>query len=355
MMLAAIGLGPGAFAQDAIYAPGIPAPASQIPILTSTDPASGSTDHFSVTVSPLTTQRTPDASGVLADSANENVDFGWHLPLYGLFTLGYDTDVNSFRQDQEIWDDEEATSQITSSLANKISVQAQPVSPLKITPYVQEQRSLTDGQPGFSDATKYGADTSWAPVKNVTTLTVGASTQQTYNFDHSILDENLYTSGLDQKLPYVPVTLHTAGSITDDASPTLLTDDKDNKILNASLLWKVIASTSLSGGIQDQGTTLLDTDALQDTKTYFTQVALQASRSWTVTVRGAHDLKSSTQSGQFLSNGSDDTLSLGLTWNLGDRFNAGAGINYRVEQSQTPAPALNTPPASVSLSAGGNF
>jgi len=351
-MLLSLGLrAPG---QDAIYAPGAANASQQIPILTSTDPVTV-TDHFSVTVSPLATQRVPDAEGALADSANENVDFGWRLPLYGLLTLGYDTDVNSFRQDQAIWDDEEATSEITSALVNKISLQAQPVQPLKVTPYVQEQESMTDGETGYSDATKYGADTAWTPVKDVTTLTVGASKQENYNFDHSILDENLYTASVDQKAPYVPVTLHTAGSITDDTSPTLAADDKENTILNASLLWKVAPSTALSGGVQSQEAALTGTNTLQDTNTYFTQVALQASSTWTVTVRAAHDIKSSTEGGQLLSNGADDMVTFGLQWKLGDRFNAGAGLNYRVDQSQTPAPVQNTPPASVSLSAGGSF
>jgi long-subunit fatty acid transport protein len=48
-------------------------------------------------------------------------------------------------------------------------------------------------------------------------------------------------------------------------------------------------------------------------------------------------------------------LTFGLTFNLGDRFNLGAGVNYRTLQSQSPTPAINAPPASVTLSAGGNF
>jgi hypothetical protein len=48
-------------------------------------------------------------------------------------------------------------------------------------------------------------------------------------------------------------------------------------------------------------------------------------------------------------------LTFGVNWNLGDRFNAGAGLNYRVLQSQAPATAISTPPATFSLSAGGKF
>jgi hypothetical protein len=348
-------LGAGAADADTLYAPGIPTSEREIPILTSTGQADTSADHFQVTVDPLVVQRAPDAAGQLADSANEYVDFGWHLPIFSLFTIGYDAAVNSFRQDQTIWDDEEATSQITSSLINKASLQVQTTPALKWTGYVQAQRSLTDGQPGYSDATKYGGEAAWTPVKDVTTVKVDASTQETYNFDHSILDENLYTTSLDQKLPYIPVTLHTAGSVTDDTAPLVAANDKNNTIENASLLWKVVPSTSLTGGLQRQDTTIPATITLQNTNTYFTQVSLQASRSWTVTAGAAYDQKASTQAGQFLSSGHDDTLSFGLTWKLGDRFNAGAGINYRVLQSQTPAPLQNTSPATVSISAGGNF
>jgi long-subunit fatty acid transport protein len=72
-------------------------------------------------------------------------------------------------------------------------------------------------------------------------------------------------------------------------------------------------------------------------------------------MRAAHEQRAATEAGQFLSNGSDVLLSFGLTWTLGDRFNAGAGLNYRVLQSQTPASAQSTPPATFSVSAGGKF
>ena len=330
-------------------------PTRDIPILTSTDQAANSADHFQVTVTPLTVQRAPNPNGVLADSANQYVDFGWHLPIFSMLTVGYDTGVNAFRQDQTIWDDEEATSQSTSALINKASLQIQAGPPLKWTGYVQGQRSITDGQPGWSDATKYGTEAAWTPVKDVTTLKLQASTQETVNFDRSILDENLYTTSLDQKLPYFPLTLHTAASITDDTAPLLASNDKDNTIFDASLLWKLNPATSFSGGLQRQDSTTPASMTLQNTNVYFTQVSLQPFQAWTLTMRAAHEQKAATEAGQFLSTGYDDILSLGLTWQLGPRFNAAAGLNYRLLQSQTPAPALNTPPATVSVSAGGNF
>ena len=131
----------------------ISAPTREIPILTSTDSAANSADHFQVTVDPLITQRAPNACGALADSVDQNVDFGWHLPVFNLLTIGYDTDVNSFRQDQTIWDDEEATSLVTTSVANKASLQLQTGPTFKLTGFVQEQQSLTDGQPCYDDAT----------------------------------------------------------------------------------------------------------------------------------------------------------------------------------------------------------
>ena len=342
---------------DVISAPANAVPAREIPILTSTDQAGNSADHFQVTINPLTVRRAPNADGTLADSANEYVDFGWHLPLSSLFTIGYDTGVNAFRQDQTIWDDEEATSEITSALVNKASLAVQTGTSLKWTGYVQGQRSITDGQPGYSDATKYGTEAAWTPVKDVTTVKVDAATQQTISdFNHSILDEDLYTASLDQKLPYIPVTLHTAGSATDDTAPLLAANDKESTIIDASLLWKIVPSTSLSGGTQWQETNVPATLTLQNSNVYFTQIAVQASQSWLVTLRAAHDQKSATASGQYLSAGYDDIVSLGLTWKLGDRFNAGAGLDYRVLQSQTPAPGQTPPPpASVSVSAGGSF
>jgi hypothetical protein len=339
---------------DTIYAPGVASSAQVIPILTSTDPGT-STAHFQATVNPLTTTRAPGATGALADSANENVDFGYHVPIFSMFTIGYDTAVNAFRQDQTIWDDEEATSQVTTALANKASVQVSTGPSLKWTDYVQAQRSITDGLPGYSDATKYGTEAAWTPVKDVTTVKVQASTQQTTNFDQSILDENLYTASLDQKLPYIPFTLHTAGSVTDDTSPLLAANDKDNTIVDASLLWKIVPSTSLSGGVQRQDANTPASLTLQNTNVYFTQVSLQPAKAWTVTMRAAHEQKDSTEAGQFLSTSSDVLLSFGLTWTLGDRFNAGAGLNYRVLQSQTPAPVQSAPPATFSVSAGGKF
>jgi len=344
-----------ASAQDAIYAPGVPRQVEEVPILTSTDAPRAPAGVLEPTSSTtFTAQRAPDATGQLADSANQNVDVGWHLPVFSMFTIGYDTGVNAFRQDQTIWDDEEATSAITSALINKGSVEIDAFG-LKWTGYVQGQRSITDGQPGYSDATKYGTEAAWTPVKDVTTVKLQASTQETLNFDHSILDENLYTASVDQKLPYIPFTLHTAGSVTDDTAPLLAANDKDNTILDASLLWKIVPSTSLSGGVQRQDTSIPASLTLQNTNIYFTQVSLQPAKAWTVTMRAAHEQKTAAQASQFLSNGSDVLLSFGLTWSLGDRFNAGAGLNYRVLQSQTPAPIVNTPPATVSISAGGSF
>jgi hypothetical protein len=335
----------------------ISGPVRDIPILTATDAASNAADHFQVNVNPLTVQRAPSPDGALADSYNENVDAGWHMPFFSMFTIGYDTGVNAFRQDQTIWDDEEATSQITTALYEKPSLEIQAGPALKWTGYVQGQRSFTGGQPGYADATKYGTEAAWTPVKDVTSLKVDASTQQTYNFNGSILDENIYTGALDQKLPYVPVTLHTAGSITDDTAPAplLAAGDKNNTVVDASLLWKIVASTSATVGVQRQDTAIPVSVTLQNADSYFTQLSVQASQSWTVTMGAARDLKSATAAGQFLSAGSSDVLSVGLNWKIGDRFNAGAGVDYRVLQSQTPAPLLNAPPATVSLSAGGSF
>ena len=355
-LLMTMRLGVVAADPDVISAPAEPMPAREIPILTGTGQAGNSADHFQVTINPLVVQRAPNAEGELADSANEYVDFGWHMPLSNLFTIGYDTGVNAFRQDQAIWDDEEATSEVTTALINKASLAVQAGPALKWTGYAQGQRSITDGQPGYSDATKYGTEAAWTPVKDVTTVKVGASTQETdYNFNHSILDENLYTASLDQKLPYIPVTLHTAGSATDDTAPLLAANDKDNTIVDASLLWKIVASTSLSGGVQRQDTAVPASFTLQDSNVCFAQVAVQASQAWLVTVRAAHDQNHATAASQYLSAAYDDVLSFGLTWKLGDRFNAGAGLDYRVLQSQTPAPLQSPPPAALSLSAGGSF
>jgi hypothetical protein len=349
------GLRAAAADPDLISTPEVTIPARYIPILTSTDAASNSADHFQVTVSPLTVTRAPGATGDFADSANENVDAGWHLPLFSMFTIGYDTGVNAFRQDQTIWDDEEATSQVTTAFFTKPGIEIQAGPAVKWTGYVQGQRSFTGDVPGYADSTKYGTEAAWTPVKDVTTMSVDASTQETRNFNGSILDSNLYTASVDQKLPYIPVTLHTAGSITDDTSPSPLLTDSNSTVVDASLLWKIVAGASASVGYQRQDTTIPVSVTLQNTDTCFTQLSVQASQDWTVTMRAAHDDKAATQAGQFLSNGSDDVLSIGLTWKLGDRFTAGAGVNYRVLQSQTPAPAANTPPTTVSLSAGGNF
>ena len=340
---------------DAIYAPGVPNKFQEIPILAGTGQAGVSASYFQETVSPLVAQRAPDATGTLADSDNENVDVGLRVPLFSMFSVGYDTAVNAFRQDQTIWDDDEATSQVTTSFSAKPSLQLKNGDKLTWTGYVQEQRSLTDSQPGYSDATKYGTEAAWTPVKDVTTVKVQASTQEITNFNKSILDENLYTASLDQKLPYIPFTLHTAGSATDDTAPLLAASDKDNTIVDASLLWKIVPSTSLSGGVQRQQTAIPATLTLQNTNTFFTQVSLQPAQALTLTMRAARELTSATQAGDFLSNGSDVLLSFGLTWTLGDRFNAGAGLNYRVLQSQAPAAAQSTPPATFSVSAGGNF
>jgi hypothetical protein len=339
---------------DVISAPVFTPPVREIPILTSPE-TTGSDGHFQLTIDPIIFQRAPGATGDLADSTDEHFDFGWHFPLSGILSLGYDTGVNAFRQDQTIWDDEEATSEVTTAFINKGSLNIQTGPMLKWTAYVQGQQSLADGQPGFSDATKYGTEAAWTPLKDVTTVKVQASTQETYNLNRGVLDENLYTTSLDQKLPYIPFTLHTAGSLTDDTAPMLTGSDKASTIIDASLLWKIVPATSLSGGVQRQDTTIPATITLQNTNVYFTQVALQPAKAWTLTMRAAHEQRASTQAGQFLSDGSDVLLSFGLTWTLSDRFNAGAGLNYRVLQSQAPAAAQSTPPATFSITAGGKF
>jgi hypothetical protein len=347
--LAALAAGP-----DDLSAPAISAPEQNIPIFTGTA-QDDSASHFHVGIDPLITTRAANPYGVLADSTDEHVDAGYTLPLSNMFSVGYDTGINAFRQDQAIWDDDEATSEVTTSLINKGSIVIQTGPQLKWTDYIQAQRSLTDGQPGYSDATKYGTDAAWTPVKDVTTVSVDASTQTTYNFDHSILDEDLCTTALDQKLPWVPLTLHTAGSITDDASPTIALDDKDTTVINASLLWKMVPSTSLTTGVQRQDINIPASVQLADTDTYFTQVSVQAAQAVTFIMRAARDQTNTTSAGQYLSTNSDVMLTFGVNWNLGDRFNAGAGLNYRVLQSQAPATAISTPPATFSLSAGGKF
>jgi hypothetical protein len=345
---------------DAIPADEPPAPDSgppvrEIPIITGSAAQSAAASYFQATISPPVFVRAPDATGALADSANEYVDFGWHIPIFSMFSIGYDTGVNAFRQDQTIWDDEEATSEVTTALINKGSMTVQSGSNVSLTGYAQEQQSMANGQPGFSDATKYGTDVAWTPVKDVTTVKVDASTQETYSFNHSILDEDLYTTSVNQKLPWMPLTLHTAGSITDDTAPILPADDKNNTIVDASLLWKIMPAASCTVGTQRQDTTIPASVQLANTDTYFTQVSLQTTKTLTVTAGAARDQTYATEAGQFLSNSSDVMLNLGLTWNLGDRFNLGAGLSYRALQSATPTPAIDAPPASFSISAGGKF
>jgi hypothetical protein len=327
-----------------------------VPILTGTGAAENSDTHFQATINPLVTQRAPGTTGDLADSADESVDFGWQLPIFSMVTIGYDTGVNAFRQDQTIWDDEEATSVVTTALTNKGSIIIQTGPQMKWTPYIQYQQSMTDGQPGWSDATKYGADASWNPVKDVTTVGVDASTQQAYNFNQSILDTKIYTASIDQKLPWIPFTLHTAGTLTDDqGTPELAVTDSNSTIIDASLLWKIVPSTAATVGVQGQQTTMPASVQLANTGVYFGQISLQAAQPLIVTFRAAHEQTDTTQAGQFFSASSDVLLTFGLTFNLGDRFNLGAGVNYRTLQSQSPTPAINAPPASVTLSAGGNF
>jgi len=339
---------------DDLSAPAISAPEQNIPIYTGTG-AADSASQFHVDIDPLIATRAPNAYGVLADTDDEHVDAGYTLPLFSPVSIGYDTGINAFRQDQSIWDDDEATSEVTTALINKGSIMIQTGPQLKWTDYIQAQRSAADGQSGYSDATKYGTDAAWTPIKDVTTISIDASTQKTCNFDHSILDEDLCTTALDQKVPWVPFTLHTAGSITDDASPTIALDDKDTTVVNASLLWKMVPSTSLTTGVQRQDITIPASLQLANTDTYFTQVSVQAAQAVTFIMRAAHDQTNTTSAGQYLSTDSDVMLTFGVNWNLGDRFNAGAGVNYRVLQSQEPATAISTPPATFSLSAGGKF
>ena len=339
---------------DDLSAPAISAPEQNIPIYTGTG-AADSASQFHVDIDPLIATRAPNAYGVLADTDDEHVDAGYTLPLFSPVSIGYDTGINAFRQDQSIWDDDEATSEVTTALINKGSIMIQTGPQLKWTDYIQAQRSAADGQSGYSDATKYGTDAAWTPIKDVTTISIDASTQKTCNFDHSILDEDLCTTALDQKVPWVPFTLHTACSITDDASPTIALDDKDTTVVNASLLWKMVPSTSLTTGVQRQDITIPASLQLANTDTYFTQVSVQAAQAVTFIMRAAHDQTNTTSAGQYLSTDSDVMLTFGVNWNLGDRFNAGAGVNYRVLQSQEPATAISTPPATFSLSAGGKF
>jgi hypothetical protein len=345
-----------AFAADPVdlSAPAISAPEQNIPIYSGAG-QDDSASHFHLEIDPLITTRAANTYGVLADTDDEHVDAGYTLPIFSALSVGYDTGINAFRQDQTIWDDDESTSEVTTSLINKGSIIIQTGPQLKWTDYVQQQTSATDGQPGYSDATKYGTDVAWTPIKDVTTVSADASTQKTYNFDHSILDENLYTTALDQKLPWVPFTLHTAGSITNDGSPTIALDDKNTNVVNASLLWKMAPSTSLTTGVQRQAIDTPSAVQLANTDTYFTQVNVQAAQAVTFIMRAAHDQTGTTSAGQYLSTNSDVMLTFGVNWNLGDRFNAGAGVNYRVMDSQAPATAISTPPATFSLSAGGKF
>ena len=114
-------------------------------------------------------------------------------------------------------------------------------------------------------------------------------------------------------------------------------------------------AASCTVGTQRQDTTIPASVQLANTDTYFTQVSLQTTKTLTVTAGAARDQTYATEAGQFLSNSSDVMLNLGLTWNLGDRFNLGAGLSYRALQSATPTPAIDAPPASFSISAGGKF
>jgi hypothetical protein len=325
-----------------------------IPVLTSQD-ASSANANITATVGAPTFVRAEDAAGALADSTNEFIDIGWHMALSKAFSIGYDEGVNAFRQDQTIWDDDEATSNVTSALINKGSLTMKSGSNISVTGYAQEQETMSDDTTGYGTGTKYGGDVSWAPYKDVTTVKVDASTAQTYNFDHSLMDEDLYTGSLDQKLPWMPLTLHTAGSITQDDYPVLEANDKANTIEDVSLLWKAVESTSLSGGVQRQQSAVPASVQLANTDVYFTQVSLQTTQTVAVTVRAAREQTDTTQNGAFLSSGSDLLLTFGLNWYLGDRFNLGAGVNYRTLENSTSAQPVNGPPASVSISAGGHF
>jgi hypothetical protein len=330
-------------------------PEGRVVILTGSDATDDSPRYFEDTVSPLVVAYAPDAAGQFGDSANENLDFGWHVPLSNLLTIGYDTDVNAFRQDQTIWDYDGADSEVTTNFVSKPSVVLQAGPALKLTDYVQAARTYSDGVPGYVDSTEYGTQAAWTPIKDVTTVTAGAGAGETYNFNHSILDQDFYSGSLSQKLPYVPFTLQTTGSYSQESAPLLAADDSRGVVAGASLLWQIVTTATCAIGVQRDDAFAPATNTLQDTDTYFTQLSVQATQSCSVTMGVAHDQNLATESGQFLSAGSDNVLSLGLNWKLGDRFNAGAGVSYRVLQSQTPAPVVNAPPATISLSAGASF
>lgn len=323
-----------------------------IPILGPAESGNGGmAGPIAVTLDPLVTQRTVTPGGVLADSADEHVGAGWHLPLGKVFTIGYDSGVNVFRQDAGIDDDEEATSEITTGFTSKGSLAMQTGTSVKWTGYVQADRDFTGGMPGSSEGTKHGVEGAWTPVKDVTSVAATASTGQTARMNGSILDEDLYGATVTQKLPFVPVTLRTSGSMGEDTTPMLTADDKDTREVDASLLWKIVDGASASAGVRRLEGASPGSTTLQDS--YFSQLSVQPSDVWTVTMGAMRERME--MMGSSSGTGSDVLLNVGMTWNLGERFSAGAGVGCRVLQSQTPPPGHAGPPATVSVSAGGKF
>ncbi len=73
---------------------------ADIPFLTGTAPPDDS-GYFQANLNPLVVQRTLNAYGGLADSADEDVDFGWRIPFTNNLSFGYDTGLNAFRQDSD--------------------------------------------------------------------------------------------------------------------------------------------------------------------------------------------------------------------------------------------------------------
>ncbi|GEM_PF-6760961 len=326
----------------------------EIPIIApAPQPGGNGAGHFEFTIEPLSYQRI-FTYGMESETAEQRFGLAYRLPVFEHVTLGYSTGGDFTRQNNGIFNDLTETAPVTMWWTDKVSLAVELPWHLTVTDYAQLSRGASDSQAGFSDAVKYGGELAWMPQKDVTKISAQASRQETRAFDNTILLEDIYGLTLEQKLPFVPVTLQTATALSNDQTELLPDRDKTGAKFDAALLWKIRPQASWSCGLQSQDSTFSLSGIEEASNAYFTEVKLQPVEPMSMNLRVSREVKDRSRDGEILNNDNAVVLSLGTNWKFTNTIGAGFGVSYRVpdKPASAVAPVNQT---TISVSANGQF
>jgi hypothetical protein len=288
-------------------------------------------DSFQLSLNSTPVQQASFTNGTYQSMLGQNYDLAYQLKLSDSVTATYDISAGVTQGSTNMLLTSQDWSYNTLGITNKINLAWQPVKVVTLDLFAQGGRTVNDGQSGFGTNQQVGTDASvtvWKDGK----MGVNGSVGETTPFSQSLLTQDTGGVTFGQKLPWLPLTLNSASTVT--AQDGLIASATDGRAWknSGSLAWAIQPEATWAFGLDDQQTKYRLDDIAERTTSYYTQLSVQPDPAWTTTFRVSYDTHGKGATDAVVWDQPAVNLSVGVNMKITDTFGAGVVLHYRLPE-----------------------